>query len=227
MKAKVAGVLLVAVLAVSAASLALTPSKYRKIDTDSHTGNCIFTTNEPELGKEDSYNVQSEFRCGKIDNIYARCYFPKTVDAYKPTRWSAYFQMGLHDRETLIDAKVMKGWDSERFDLVMKGGGCHNDKLDFGGVVACAIGNFCETNNVGSAEGNIYVRGMFKEGEHQVYGVTKDINDNVKVTQHAEEDSSYLPVAGGKFTIIAGGGKGVSIDKKGDSMKGLKKIFGN
>lgn len=199
MKAKLI-LIVVLVVAFCASAVALTPSKYRKIATDSKgrsVGNCIFTTNIPEMGREDTYDVKTQFVCGSFDKLYARCYFPKTKGEYKPYKWQAFFSMGLHDGLTSLSMEPESmNWDQQRLDLYT--GGSRNLELDFEGGMQSAVQYFCQNNKSGSVDGYVEFRAVYKEGEHMEYKIEQD-----KVVGKSKEDRSYIPVASGNLTILA------------------------
>lgn len=102
-KAKI--IVLAAVLvfmALTAAHAELTPSKYRKITKDEKTkeevGNCIFSDKAAmPKGEEDKYAVTDTVTCGQYENIYVRCFAPKTFKEYAPDETQYYAKPSFGD----------------------------------------------------------------------------------------------------------------------------------
>lgn len=215
MKIKTVIIVLIAV-AISTSAMALTPSKYRKVTKDASgmdVGNCIFTTNEPAKGAEDSYNVQSEFKCGNFKEIYARCYYAKTkkelANGDKLTRWYAFLKptestaqgvthypksdLNLTDE----DQNMMKLYPVDEANPEFAGKGSnksYNSKV--------LIDGFCSGN--------------------------KSVTLRLKMYYDTERETGRGDFAIGDFTVIPGKGSAASAGGSDSGKKGggLKKLFG-
>ncbi len=87
---------------VSFAYADLTPSKYRKITKNEKTknewGNCIFSDKAAmPKGEDDKYVVTDTVTCGQYENIFVRCFAPKTFKEYEPDETQYYAKPSFGD----------------------------------------------------------------------------------------------------------------------------------
>lgn len=186
------GVLLVA-LAITA--FAATPSKYRQLKTmyDGEVmGNCIFSTIYLYGVSDDSFTPTTEFSCG--DEIYARCYFPKPINAYKAEAINAFFDINGSTYSTTWPADATRdAKDVLNFKLDTKKPeeAINPDAKDW-------ISFLCRDSKKPSpnAEMSLTIKVKLFKGYHKEIAAKEG-----ELVEESYRDVDYLPIASGSFIM--------------------------
>lgn len=83
--------------------------KYKKIHEENYS-NSVFSTETIELGKEDNYELKTDFT--KPEPVYARCYFPEPVGKVEGKNfWHEIWINGKFIKRTQFEKPPDPEWD--------------------------------------------------------------------------------------------------------------------
>lgn len=188
----------VCIVGASAVTLALSPSKYRKIDViqGDDVGNCVFSSTELTSDtNEASFTPSDSLKCGQ--DIFARCYFPRPMGEFKGAE-SFQALLDVHGTQFTTNFPAKPDRDSLNFPL--------RAAVSINRDAKGWLDLLC-TQSHKSFDANISleIRAKFPKGYHKELAVKREpagsSQSEIKVVEETYRDVDYTPIAKGSLKL--------------------------